>query len=128
MNDELWDTHYELQKTVRSQAERIERLEAQLEKLEQLTDDILIKQVLKQGRNARMVGRIERLEQIILSMAAGSESSGGMPSGHHTHWVYPLRGSDLVGEIKGNLAETPVGNDSEAIRQAELDDPHYGGA
>ena len=49
---------------------------------------------------------IERLEQIILAMEAGSESSGGgdvFPG--HTHWVYPLNeAKNLVEEIE-NKAE-----------------------
>lgn len=49
--------------------------------------------------------RIERLEDIVLAMAMGSQSSGPDFGKHHTHSVYPAGGaSELVKEIEEGKA------------------------
>lgn len=56
--------------------------------------------------NKQLTARIERLEQIVVSMAAGSKSSFPDAGEMHTHWVYPIKGvKALVEEIKGEEDE-----------------------
>lgn len=91
---EAWNEQLAAQ--IASYEERIEQLEAIVEGL------CLV------GTNSKI--HIKRLEQIVLSMAAGSESSGECDvfPGHHTHWVYPISGSKvLLEEIKNSLAPSP---------------------
>lgn len=88
---------------LRATVERMDGQTERIKRLEQFVDDLLIKCALMEGRSAKTLERVERLEQIVLTLAAGSESSSGGSGDFpdHTHWVYPIRESrDLVEEIK----------------------------
>lgn len=84
MSEELWDQSYAHTKRINRLAERVNQLEKE---------------------NTLLATRIERLEAIISSMGAGSESSPPDDGNGHTHWSYPLNGAkDLVDEIEGEYA------------------------